>query len=170
MGNIERPQFVDKLRQSFDMISLVRTQSSLDKKAVIGWGIDPNLQPGGTRFLLTYIPAYFLDRFSTEELREMRFFESLTKFVFYVITIGDDLLDNGVNFYGAGGNVKLIRSIPRTLMYWKHLYFEQLKEARKREVVIPSLLSVPLNFTSIISRRLSGAPMRDLPERGITPL
>lgn len=72
-----------------------------------------------------------------------------------------EALDNGVNFYGIKGNLKLTKLIPHTLLYWKHLYFDQLKKAQ--ETTVSLLPSVILNFTSIVSRRLKGASMKDLP-------
>lgn len=94
MREVERPSVAERLGRSLSIANFVRTQSARDKNEIISWGIQPNLQIGGTRFFLVYAPAYFLDRFTPEELREMRFFELMTKFMFYVGVIGDDILDN----------------------------------------------------------------------------
>lgn len=94
MQEIDRPKATERFGRFLNIANFVRTQSARDKEAIASWGIRPDLQVGATRLFLIYAPAYFLDRFNTEELREMRFFELITKFVFYVGVIGDDILDN----------------------------------------------------------------------------
>lgn len=108
MQEIERPNTTERFGRFLNIAKFVRTQSAHGKKAIASWGIQPDLQIGATRFFLIYMPAYFLNRFTPEQLREMRFFELLTKFVFYVGVIGDDILDNyGKVFTTAELNQKL---------------------------------------------------------------
>lgn len=94
MREIDRPNVTERFGRFLHMVNFVRTQSARDKEAIASWGIQSDQQIGATRFFLVYAPAYFLDRFNPEELRKMRFFELMTKFVFYVGVIGDDILDN----------------------------------------------------------------------------
>ena len=94
MQEIERPNATEKFRRFLNIAKFVRAQSARDKEAIESWGIQTDQQIGATRSFLIYAPAYFLDRFSPEELRKMRFFELVTKFVFYVGVVGDDILDN----------------------------------------------------------------------------
>lgn len=94
MQEIDRPNATERFGRFLNIAKFVRTQSVQDKEAIAGWGIKSDQQIGATRFFLIYAPAYFLDRFTPEELRKMRFFELVTKFVFYVGVVGDDILDN----------------------------------------------------------------------------
>lgn len=94
MQEIEKLNVAERFGRFLNIAKFIHIQSAHDKKAIMSWGIQPDLQIGATRFFLIYAPAYFLDRFKPEELREMRFFELVTKFIFYVGVIGDDILDN----------------------------------------------------------------------------
>lgn len=94
MQEVNRPNGRERFGRFLNITSFVHTQLARDKKAVKDWGIQADQQIGASRFFLIYGPAYFLDRFTPEQLREMRFFELITKFAFYVGVIGDDILDN----------------------------------------------------------------------------